>query len=235
RCWNARAQHRSRRRLQSAHELPCPLEITPLPTPIPGDSVPTLTEPQGPRKPLNPTDYSLFGDTQARWVSSRIDPVLLSHREVLHYNPTHVFAPLVLTFFLLVCRIFLFALAGCAAAGPCCFRGADTAFAAANRFGRARHARGAGRERAAYARCCGEFYKESPARCICRETVSVRKIHRNTGRKPPVHVQHRERGALSRNDSPRQKQYPRRGSSRGRPLRSQPGRKEICGKPREKK
>src|SRR5205807_5387242 len=137
---------------------PLPPEITPLPTPIPGDSVPTLTEPQGPRKPLNPTDYSLFGDTQARWVSSRIDPVLLSHREVLHYNPTHVFAPLVLTFFLLVCRIFLFALAGCAAAGPCCFRGADTAFAAANRFGRARHARGAGRERAAYARCCGEFF-----------------------------------------------------------------------------
>src|SRR5437660_563368 len=86
---------------------PLPPEITPLPTPIPGDSVPTLTEPQGPRKPLNPTDYSLFGDTQARWVSSRIDPVLLSHREVLHYNSTHVFAPLVLTFFLLVCRIFL--------------------------------------------------------------------------------------------------------------------------------
>src|SRR5207245_9280948 len=114
---------------------PLPPEITPLPTPIPGDSVPTLTEPQGPRKPLNPTDYSLFGDTQARWVSSRIDPVLLSHREVLHYNPTHVFAPLVLTFFLLVCRIFLFALAGCAAAGPCFFRGADPAFASENRFG----------------------------------------------------------------------------------------------------
>src|SRR5438132_477973 len=137
---------------------PCPREITPLPTPIPGDSVPTLPEPQGPRKPLNPSDYSLFGDTQARWVSSRIDPVLLSHREVLHYNPTHVFAPLVLTFFLLVCRIFLFALAGCSAASACCFGGTDTAAAAANCFGRARHARGAGREWAAYARCCGEFF-----------------------------------------------------------------------------
>src|SRR5437773_1999921 len=44
---------------------PLPPEITPLPTPIPGDSVPTLTEPQGPRKALNPTDYSLFRNTEA--------------------------------------------------------------------------------------------------------------------------------------------------------------------------
>src|SRR5438552_16669677 len=129
---------------------PLPPEITPLPTPIPRDPISTLTEPHGPRKPLNPTDYSLFGDTQARWVSSRIDPVLLSHREVLHYNPTHVFAPLVLTFFLLVCRIFLFALAGCASDGPCCFRGVVIAFDAENRFGRARLARCAGRELLAY-------------------------------------------------------------------------------------
>src|SRR5437879_13669832 len=89
---------------------PLPPEITPLPTPIPGDSVPTLTEPQGPRKPLNPTDYSLFGDTQARWVSSRIDPVLLSHREVLHYNPLMVLRRWVLLFFSLFASTFLGAL-----------------------------------------------------------------------------------------------------------------------------
>src|SRR5437870_10400622 len=44
----------------------CPLEITPLPIPIPGDSVPKLPEPQGPRKALNPTDYSLFRYTGIR-------------------------------------------------------------------------------------------------------------------------------------------------------------------------
>src|SRR6266404_1362171 len=39
---------------------PCPRKATPLPTRVPGNSAPTLTEPRGPRKAVNPTDYSLF-------------------------------------------------------------------------------------------------------------------------------------------------------------------------------
>src|SRR5260370_23729424 len=38
----------------------CRRETTPLPPPVPGNSPPTLAEPQGSRKALNPTDYSLF-------------------------------------------------------------------------------------------------------------------------------------------------------------------------------
>src|SRR2546426_8712456 len=44
----------------------CRSEITPRPTPVPGNSVPTLTEPQDRRKALNPTDYSLFRHMRAR-------------------------------------------------------------------------------------------------------------------------------------------------------------------------
>src|ERR1700731_1131312 len=55
----------------------CRPEITPRPTPVPGNSVPTLTEPQDRRKALNPTDYSLFrymraGSDQPRAVGACI-------------------------------------------------------------------------------------------------------------------------------------------------------------------
>src|SRR6266702_3735344 len=39
---------------------PCRGETTRRPTPVPGNSAPTLTEPRRQRKALNPTDYSLF-------------------------------------------------------------------------------------------------------------------------------------------------------------------------------
>lgn len=55
-------------------------------------------------------------------------------------------------------------------------------------------------------------HEKGPARRIGREPVPVRKIHRNSRSQPPVHVQHRERGALARNDSPRQQKYSRSGS-----------------------
>ncbi len=47
-------------------------------------------------------------------------------------------------------------------------------------------------------------HEKGSARRIGPEPVPVREIHRDAGHEPPVHVQHGERGALARNDSPRQ-------------------------------
>ncbi len=62
-------------------------------------------------------------------------------------------------------------------------------------------------------------HEERPARRIRRKPVPVREIYCDARSQPPVHIQHRERGSLARNDFSRQQQYPRAGSG-GRLLRA---------------
>src|SRR5260370_36839706 len=96
-------------------------------------------------------------------------PVNRFHRyEVLHYNSTHVHAlPRLCDFPYSSQRLLLRAGSYCSTAGASCFRGADTAVAAANRFGRARHACRAGREWEADSGCYGEFFERRPADNRC--------------------------------------------------------------------
>src|SRR5207302_6507854 len=70
-------------------------------------------------------------------------------------------------------------------------------------------------------------HEKCPARGIGGEPVPVRENHRNTRSQTAVHVQHGERCALARNNSPRQQQHPGPGSRRHWLLGTSPVRKHA--------